>query len=187
MRTLITLALCATLTTAPLVAAPFRAKGVFANVFLQDASGCTQAVLYLTQDGTRTFVFYQLVDVCTTAPQAIFLAEGSGTAPADGLVVSADRRTARVRLTVTGADPTLDTRGFVGTIDVTLTRSDLWSAERHVVTRQTFATGTSLKINGTYAEYSATARGVVFGYGLDEWGASSYLGTTRDLVVDVTR
>jgi hypothetical protein len=180
------LATLVALAAAPLEAKPFRANGAFANVFLQDATGCTRALFYVTQDGVHTFVLYQLYDACVIAPDTYWISQGSGVLPASALVVTANSRTARLRFTLTGAEPDFQVLGAVGSVDMTLVRSDDWSIERRVTHRQVFETGVTWKFSGTYTEYNAPATGVVLGYALGV-GGDSYLGTTRDLLIEATK
>jgi hypothetical protein len=186
MRRIIVWTVVTLFTITPLAAEPFRANGLYASAGVVDASGCTRAGVTVTRGATDAHIFYHVIDVCSNAPFAVFLAEGWGTVPASAVTVATSLRTARITLTITGAEPTLNVQGLVGTIDLALVRTGDYSLMVNGTSRQTFATGTTITTRGKRTEYSAAASGTVFGYAMQDFGGST-IGTTQDQTIDVTK
>jgi hypothetical protein len=186
MRPIIFSALLVLTLTADVYAASVRTAGAYIGATTQDASGCIRAGGSFTPTTGGVFIFYHVIDVCSNPPYAVFLAEGWGTVPRAALVVESNLRRARLTLTITGAEPTLSVTGLVGSIDLTLVRTGEYSLYVNGQSRQTFASGTTIKTRGTRTEYSAAASGTFFGYAVTDFGGST-IGTTSDQTIEVTK
>ena len=185
----IALAAVLALTTTPLAAETITTRDTTRTItaHTEDASGCLQAFVQGTRVEAGTFVFYNVQDRC--AVPAVSLASGVVQIPQGALVVSPSGRTGRIAFTITGAEP--DVFGLVGSVNLTLTRTDVWSTESRgtAITHFHGVDGTpdvTLRHQGSRQELSATAHGTFFGYTVTDAGESA-LATERGLTMNLTR
>jgi hypothetical protein len=155
----------------------------------EDATGCLRAFATATRYDVGAFVYYHLIDRCA---DDVYLAEGAVALQPGALLVSSSGRTARLTFTVTGTEPEWYVRGLVGTIDLTLTRTDIWSHESRgtSLTHYHGVEGSPdlvIREQGNRREYSAAAVGSFFGYAVTDAVDDSAIGTSEGISIDLTK
>lgn len=161
-----------------------RAQGVFAVLDARDVTGCLHAFVSINRDGTTTFLFYSLVNLCAQTQ----LASGFGTVPDAVFTVSNVNLPAsaqvRLELTIPPDSATFDSSGDIGAISLTFVRSGPYFRS-FVGTERLEDLGLTLITRGSWTETSASVTGSVLGATMVD--ATGLMGNSSTRTFDVSK